>query len=754
MASIQTNLPALKGQQHQSRASNTLSTAMERLSSGLRVNGAKDDAAGLGIDNRMTSRINGHAQVQRNANDGVSLAQTAHGALDQINERLHRIRELTVQGLNGSLQWDDNDAIQAEINQNLKEIDRLAESASYNGIPLLNGQAGRLGLQVGTQDEEQLDLNLTPPGFSVESLGLEDFTVAGIEGDVTDRDTLQGYARHIVLDDPNTTVTYSGVSASNPALMWDGSSYYVSAEEGGDPVFYDAWVSAHHETSTDQSTVDVSTSARLYDEVTSLTTSTIGGSPTFHDSGGNAFSDGASRTLVEDADGYLIRESKDGIVRYYDAELNFTTDGGGTNQMEVHQASSALPGPGYSAVPADQDFVVDGTTYQLDDYDQVRFEDAGGAALTDGELVENPDGDLYLSATVDGGTAYYRLDTASTTTTGTPPSEVTTLTLGAETNEAFAGLDLTGETSPVNQAPTTDLSGVTPGFEDSSGSAFAGSTRLMQRNDASDRYMIEVDEGGGVYRYYEAEVSVETAPDGTTGGVTVSATNNSPVTYDAGAHAVERVSGTSTVTLDPRNVQVNYTDANSESFSDVLREDSDGNYYFDLPDSESEYGAYKVASLVDDEHGDILIKTVNGDGEVIIYHPTQTLDSGYNVTVQTDADGALDDGVAHTTINITEVDQDIRLKHPRNPLAALDQAIAMVDSKRSHLGAMENRLDSVIETSQTAETQLASARSRILDADYAREVSRLTKAQILQQAGNSMLAQANQLPQNVLSLLG
>lgn len=111
-------------------------------------------------------------------------------------------------------------------------------------------------------------------------------------------------------------------------------------------------------------------------------------------------------------------------------------------------------------------------------------------------------------------------------------------------------------------------------------------------------------------------------------------------------------------------------------------------------------------------------------------------------------------GVPHTRLQIRENSDDFRLCVPSNPLAALDKAIGMVDSKRSYLGATENRLASVIEGNQLTATNLTAAQSRIMDADYAVEVANMTRAQTLQQAGTSVLAQANQVPQNVLSLLG
>lgn len=158
-----------------------------------------------------------------------------------------------------------------------------------------------------------------------------------------------------------------------------------------------------------------------------------------------------------------------------------------------------------------------------------------------------------------------------------------------------------------------------------------------------------------------------------------------------------------------------------------------------------------MASLVDSDGNNTLIKTVNGSGEVIIYHSLNV--APLSIIITTDANGADDNGIPDSTVNLTEVDQDIRLRTPPNLLAALDQAIAMVDSKRSYLGALENRLGSVIENNLNTNINLSAARSRIEDADYAIEATSMVKAQILQQAGNTMLAQANQNPQSVLSLL-
>lgn len=149
---------------------------MERLSSGLRINSAKDDAAGQAIANRMTSQINGLSQAQRNANDGISVAQTAEGALNQVNENLQRIRELTVQSQNGINSAMDLASIQAEINQCLDEIDRISTQTDFNGVKVLASDQN-LSVQVGANDGEVIDVNLQKIDRS--SLNLNGFSVQG-----------------------------------------------------------------------------------------------------------------------------------------------------------------------------------------------------------------------------------------------------------------------------------------------------------------------------------------------------------------------------------------------------------------------------------------------------------------------------------------------------------------------------------------------------------------------------------------------
>ncbi|MDH0496385.1 flagellin, partial [Comamonas aquatica] len=146
---INTNVVSLNSQRNLSLSGNSLGTTMQRLSSGLRVNSAKDDAAGLAIAERMNANTKGLAVAARNANDGISLAQTAEGALGKVGDMLQRMRELSVQSSNATNSADDRKALQAEVNQLRSEIDRVAKTTSFNGTKLLDGSFAGAAFQVG-----------------------------------------------------------------------------------------------------------------------------------------------------------------------------------------------------------------------------------------------------------------------------------------------------------------------------------------------------------------------------------------------------------------------------------------------------------------------------------------------------------------------------------------------------------------------------------------------------------------------------
>ncbi|HSW62085.1 MAG TPA: flagellin [Dissulfurispiraceae bacterium] len=156
---INTNLFSLNAQRNLNNAQSPLATAMQRLSSGLRINSAKDDAAGLAIASRFTTQIHGLNQAVRNANDGISLSQTAEGALDEVTNNLQRIRELAVQSANATNSASDRAALQAEVTQRIQEIDRVATQTQFNGTTLLDGSFSSQVFQVGANANQTISVS-------------------------------------------------------------------------------------------------------------------------------------------------------------------------------------------------------------------------------------------------------------------------------------------------------------------------------------------------------------------------------------------------------------------------------------------------------------------------------------------------------------------------------------------------------------------------------------------------------------------
>ena len=183
MSVINTNTLSLVTQNNLTKSQASLNSAVERLSSGMRINSAKDDAAGQAIANRFTANIKGLSQASRNANDGISLAQTAEGALSEVNNNLQRIRELTVQAANGTNTAEDQASIKGEITSRLSEIDRSALTTEFNGTKLLDA-AKTIGIQVGAKGGgaaggDQIDVTLS--NMSATALGGL-FDAAGTNG--------------------------------------------------------------------------------------------------------------------------------------------------------------------------------------------------------------------------------------------------------------------------------------------------------------------------------------------------------------------------------------------------------------------------------------------------------------------------------------------------------------------------------------------------------------------------------------------
>ncbi len=555
MSVINTNITSLIAQQNLNKSQNDLTTAMERLSSGMRINSARDDAAGQAIANRFSSQINGLNQAVRNSNDGISIAQTTEGSLNQINDNLQTIRTLTVQAQNGTNSESDLGSIQDEIQQRLDEIDRISQETDFNGTKVLAESAASLRVQVGANDGQTIDIGLRQ--IDVSSLGLTGFNVDGTSAPNSLASETQILAQGFT---ENTDGSFTNTQFNSVATIADG---FGQIEDGG----------------------------TVYD--------------------GNA----AAITYTFDA-----------------AAGNFT-------------------------------------------FDQDDRVDANGTALS-----------------------------ASLTPSGT---ETSTLTItGTSTEPMDVTVDSTGNIRRASD-------GVQLYFDQTSGN-------LTQEN-VGGHTAANIDD---VANFLENSAS-GTASISITAGDTVYASNATSVGYDVTNDVISSV--------ELQEVVSNGTTATFDI-------DVDGT-------GQTTYDFLASGTL-----------SSGATGLFVSGFDSTRIESQATANVYVNDDGAFTDGVA----NLIYAEEDGSLTYAatgestvtEDPLATLDTALANIDSLRSELGAVQNRFSDAIVNLETNALNLSDARSRIEDADYAKEVANMTRAQILQQAGTSVLAQANQLPQNVLSLLG
>lgn len=336
---INTNVASLNAQRNLSSSQNDLNTSMQRLSSGLRINSAKDDAAGLAISDRMTSQIRGLDQAARNANDGISLAQTAEGAMQESTNILQRIRELAVQAANATNSAADRAALQAEVNQLKTEMNRIAQATSFNGLNILDGTFVAQQFQVGANANETI-------GFSIQSMSADDLGRYYVDAGNTASGEGTGSAVNAVAAAPGA----NGIGAQNLTINGSAGESTIAIDAGATAYDIAALVTnAADETGvTATARTEVTLSDLTSDGVVTLTIGSGGNTATINASvtttnlsdlasvindqegttGVSATVDGGTLTLVQ-ADG------KDIILE------DFTHSGGSTNSIAVYGSSDS-----------------------------------------------------------------------------------------------------------------------------------------------------------------------------------------------------------------------------------------------------------------------------------------------------------------------------------------------------------------------------------------------------------------------------
>ncbi len=713
MSVINTNLKALVAQESMRSSDLKLSAAMERLSTGSRINSAKDDAAGLAISNRMTSQIRGMAKAIQNTNDAISMTQTAEGAYKNISDILQRMRELSVQASTGTMNDSDRASMQLEVSQLKAQIDDTAVKTNFNNIKLLDGSAQNVVIQTGTNAGDTIKLDFASArtkdigvgtratlasaggqyvaGANFEAIGDSDLFLNGVSVSASlavDDKASNANANASAIAKAaaiNKVSAQSGVYAkAGPNVVSGQGGMAASATSGTiviNGVATDAFSTSSASTSLSRQTVvnainnkSEQTGVRAID-----TESDDLGVTLVADDGRNidlVFTGDLTNTSTGVRAAAVGAAANNVYVGSYDL---FTLDGRDINVSfktgtTTAEAYSGLRNGSYAADTALM------TSYK-------RSTLAGGATASDQNV-----GTLQGNSMIINGVAIgpaLLTDDASSDTTATSSSRLTSaISIAAAINRKTELTGVSAEAAPnvlrgmsfTSNTATQQvfLNGVTI-------SAAAGETR------------------NGMIDAYNA-VSDRT-------GVTASAWGD----------------GIELRAIDGRNISIG-TDGTAANLG---------------------LGSLTVGATAD-------------TAGAVTYYSQVTLQSDNKFEVQAGSHGipnlellgfrAGTYGGADNGLKINQVDIST-VSGAQQGIVAIDAAIETISKAQANSGALNNRMDHILNNLAEGSQNMSASRSRILDTDYATETQALAKQQIISQAATAMLAQANQQPQTVLSLL-
>ena len=601
---INTNISSLNAQRNLSTSKTSLETSLQRLSTGLRINSAKDDAAGMAISTRMTSQINGLNQATRNANDGISLTQTAEAGMASATDLLQRMRDLAVQSSNGSNSDTDRAAIQTEVGQLKEEIDRVAKSTNFNGLNLLDGSFSGQSFQVGANNSSNDRIQIKEiANLQTTKLGSGTTGSSSLTSGLTTKALAAG--------DLTLNGTQIGASTAGAQAGQSSSSAYAVAQA----------INA----AAGQSGVTATANATV---ATSITTT------------------GAAAT-----DATKLAANTFSINGVNIGEIEAGTQFNGATNPPTAGGSTAVIDKGTKVADAinkvsDQT----GVKATVDDTGAVKLTSTNGKAI-----------ELKLTDSSANAAAV----TAFTDSTGLTASVAGTPTAG------------TAPTAGAYAAGAFKINGVEVGAIADGGTASGqGANTAAAINAVSDKTGVtaKADSVTGKISLSAADGRDIKLEDGAVGGQALAATGIAPDTF------------TGSVTLSSSNVNGIVVGGENNASAGLAA-----------------YTGLKAADT----------------------KSTGTI-SSVDVSTATGAQAAID---------------------------TIDKALSSVNTSRANMGAYQNRFSAVVSNLQSSSESLSSSRSRIQDADFAAETASMTRGQILQQAGTAMLAQANSLPNGVLSLL-
>jgi len=712
---VNTNVSSLTAQRALAESASMLDTAMERLSTGKKINSASDDAAGLAIVQRMTAQINGLNMAVKNANDGIAMTQSVEGALVEVSDMLQRLRELAVQAANSTNTDTDRGFIQEEVNLLLAEISRVSANTRYNGQLVLDGSFVNKQLQVGTEGGEVI--NLSVGSVAADKLGAYKVTGDRIEAQLGDGagslNNITDVTDDIIINGNSVSKTIDVVAKDSAKAV--ASKINAVSGETGVTAEAKTYAFLNSEYATDQSYSIL---------VNNVTTGT------FVMSRSNVTDAVSKINAISGSTGVIAEATSDNKVRLYasdGADMLIENQSSGTAlrvQSVSHDGSSVQPSQIWHRATGDTAGA--GTALEK-----------GNATNTSYTLVQSSTGQKYsfdisgtdgypttaeIEADLNGisGVSGFKVETISGNTTDFKVTA--TETFGAF--EIYQGSDVTDSTKKQTFSGVgkhIEIAAQTAGTynwriaNDDTGEKFDFSWTAVGNNGATDA------------------LALVNAINGVSGLTGFSAYEDDSTSTTVHLHGPANFGEwTLTDQSDSAVTVTNNNDGSLNEFDKALAAGGNTN------DSATIQGSISLSSSK-------------------AFSVTQSAEETNVVTDPKVATGSLDNDnyfVTQAAGLKTVSNIDLRTTAGAgSALSILDGAIEKISSMRADLGAVENRLEHTVSNLMNVAENTANSRSRIDDADYSAESANLAKAQVLNQAGTAMLAQANQLPQSVLQLL-
>ena len=812
---INTNLNALAAQNSAGMASKAQSKAMQRLSTGLSINSAADDAAGLAISNRMTSNINGLGKAIKNANDGINMAQTADSALSNTTSILQRMRELAVQASNGSNSDANRQSIQAEVSQLKTQIDQIATSTNFNDINLLDGSAGKIQLQVGINQGQTMNMNfdstltkdigigsrasLTSIGKSKTAMSYGDLTINGVQvgPSLATSDTVSNtgnsYSAIAKAAAINAVTAQTGVVATVSGTSVNGANMTTPAASNGSIIINGVQTAAIN-TTTDssisrQTVVNAINNISAQTGVTAIDTGdAVHGVQLYAADGRNisvALLAGSTGTALSNVTtGLNINSNGLGPLT---SSLNLT-GAGATSTFTLSVNGTALAATAAVATPVGAPTSAFVTALQT----ALRAVDGNSTDLSvtlsanSTFTITSASGRALTGLTFNNGDAVGTVASAVTSTyVGdfqlSNPSN-SSITLGSSVGGSIANADLSAGSYSANIAQVVSASravsadaaanvSVTTGQLD--GSALKLNGVVIGAAVSTDDLSSDTTAVSSIKS--ESAIAIAAAINKSTNltGVTAVAQSNTivgstfnssltPATIYLNGVTINSSLGANSTRADVANLLNTYTGQTGVVASDngkgLTLTAADGR---NISIGLSNAATANAANGIGLSSSSVATSSTTASAATTTYAQV-ALQSNKQFTVQsgTTGDANLNKlgfavgtfGGASNGLKIAAIDVSTQAG-AQNAITAIDAALVTVSANQSKAGAFINRLNNVVANQTSMQTNMTTSRSAIQDTDYSAETTNLAKSQIISQAATAMLAQANQSSQNVLALL-